>query len=99
MYKKINVNKFLKFLRKSNKHTFKTLSRNQKFIIKLTEDGIVYTPKSSNKPRSHPKEYLERVINRYNKTGSLHPKDYLNLTVNSSYTLTLIKESLLSGCF
>lgn len=90
--KKINSDEFLRFLKKSGKQSFRTLQRKKEFLAELTPNGIFYIPKSTGKPRKHPFEYFNLVINRFNKTGSLRPGDYKDLTRNASYTLTLISE-------
>jgi hypothetical protein len=89
---KINLNNFLVFLKTSERHNFKTLARKKPFSFSLLKNGISYIPKSTQKPRNHPLKFLERVIARYNKTGSLVTTDYNNFTVNASYTLSLINE-------
>lgn len=79
------------FVKKSGKLRFKTLS-GKEFFAESMVDGIRYIPKSTGKPREHPFKYLNRVVNRFNQTGSFRPGDYVDLTVNASYTLPLISE-------
>lgn len=95
--KKIKTDELLMFVRKSGKRRFKTPSRGSEFFAESKEDGIRYIPNSTGKPREHPFKYLNRVVNRFNQTGSFKPGDYVDLTVNASYTLTLISEYLRRG--
>jgi len=85
------------FIKRTGKRRFKTPSRGSEFFAEPTEDGIRYIPSSTGKPREHPIKYLNRIVNRFNQTGSFRPGDYVDLTVNASYTLTLISEYLKKG--
>ena len=94
--KKINSYKLLKFLKESGKLKLKTLARGSDFLAEWIPNGIRYIPKTG-KHRGHPLEYLNRVVNKFNQTGSLKPGYYSKLTRNASYTVSLIREYLTKG--
>ncbi len=93
---KINIDHFISFLSKSGKRSFKTFSRGKEFFVEVTPYGLCYIPKSSGKSRKHQIKYINRILDRFNQTGSFSPGDYIDLTVNASYTLSLIREYIKS---
>ena len=73
-----------------------TRAGRSKFTVCLAGDGVEFTPLSTKKPRLHERKFIERILSRFEKTGSFITSDYQNLTVNASYTLTLIDRYLKS---
>ena len=48
--------------------------------------------KAQRSPRIQENRYIDRVIERYNERGTLSPRDYNDLTVNTSYLLAVIQQ-------
>jgi len=66
-----------------------TLARRRKFTARCGDDGLEYIPTSTGKPRRESRSVVERVLERYNRTGSLSPGDYQDITANASYLMAL----------
>jgi predicted HNH restriction endonuclease len=88
----INFNEFKNYVKTINGRVLQTLQQKKKFIVQITNGEILYIPQTTAKPRLHEDLYLKRVIDRFNKTKSFKPKDYVDITRNASYTLALIKQ-------
>jgi hypothetical protein len=89
---KIKTDEFLNFIKSSNKKTYMTPSRNKEFSVQVTSYGVFYTPHSTSKTRKQSINYIGKIIEEFNQTGSFNPTDYRHITANSSYALTLISE-------
>ena len=87
---KVDANSFLEFVRTLEGETLYTKARSVPFVVQVIGDVIYYTPLSSQRPRPHKREYTERMLERFAEINSLRPMDYHDLTVNASYTLTLL---------
>ena len=59
------------------------------FNVRVTDKDMVFTPRSG-KPRRALKVYIERVLEKHARTGSLKNSDYKHITFDASYILTLI---------
>ncbi len=55
-------------------------------------DLLEFTPQSSGKPRTQGRSFggSQEVLDRYNLTHSLRTTDYQDITMNSSYLLTVV---------
>lgn len=71
-----------------------TLSRGRAFRISVLPDGISITPSSSGKERRVPWQRIERVLARFNESGSYTPADFHDLTFDSSYILAALNRVL-----
>jgi hypothetical protein len=91
---RISTDSFLAFCQSLEGQELTTRAGRSKFTVCLAGDGLEYTPLSSKKPRPHERRFIERVLDRFEKTGSFITSDYNGLTVNASYTLTLIDRFL-----
>jgi hypothetical protein len=60
------------------------------FAVGIYRDGLFFTPASSGNGQSDGRKAHERFLERYNRTGSLRPGDYGDVTRNSSYLVGLI---------
>ena len=69
-----------------------TLYRSERFALRVHPDGsgVEYTPQSTGKARTQSWDYVERVLGQYNRTRSLHPGEYKDITNHASYTLTVV---------
>jgi hypothetical protein len=72
--------------------TLETGARHNKFLFYVVDEGFHYIPESTMKPRIQENRYIDRVIERYNERGTLSPRDYNDLTVNTSYLLAVIQQ-------
>jgi hypothetical protein len=86
---RISTENFLKFCQSLEGQDLCTLSRRAKFTVKVVDDGLVFIPGSSNRPRSHTRNYVERVLEDFAKSHSYKTSDY-RYTVEASYQLALI---------
>jgi hypothetical protein len=91
---KIEFADFLQFLKSVNGQNFNTQYKQKSFKVETTSNEILYTPQSTGKTRHHDLVTLKGIVDRYNDTSSLHPGDYNEMTMNSSYTLAIIKAYL-----
>lgn len=68
-----------------------TVARGAKFLVKVVPEGIEITPASSGEPRTILRAHIESVLETFNRTSSLQPSDYHEITFHSSYLLALIE--------
>jgi hypothetical protein len=71
-----------------------TSERRLEYSVGVDDTGLWFTPATTGKPRKEPWATVERVLRRFQETASLRPKDYVDLTRNSSYLLPLIQQKL-----
>ena len=88
----IDFKAFKNYVKSLSGKTFQTSKQKKNFIVQFKKGKIHYIPKATGKPRPHEDIYLERVVDRFNETNSLMPKDYVDITLNASYTLALIEQ-------
>lgn len=91
---KIALNEFISYLRSIDGQRVLTQFQHKPFTVVTASNGLYITPQSTGISRFHDLETLSRIVEEYNRTGSLLPKDYQDITWNSSYTLALIKAYL-----
>lgn len=85
---------FIKFIKSKEGQVLLTLKKSKPFTVRVTKTGVEYTPLSTMKARPHQAKFMERVLFKFEETGSYRTSDYQKITVCSSYTLTLIAEFL-----
>lgn len=90
---KIHIVMIKEFVSKNQDNTFTTKARKKKFTAAITDGRLAITPQSSGKTRKESDKVLLSILDHFNKTRSLQPKDYQDVTFNSVYVLTLIEES------
>ena len=88
---KIASEDFIIYVKSMEGKCFLTQFRGKPFTIENASNGFFFTPQSTGKTRFHDFDTLRRILEKYNHTSSLHPKDYFDITMNASYTLALIK--------
>lgn len=87
----IQADSFTAFVKTLEGQEITSRAGRSKFTVCVNGDDMVFTPLSTNKPRSHPQRYVESVLNQFNRTRSYVLKDYRdNGIVNATYMLTLI---------
>ena len=62
----------------------------REFTVGIYLDSPVFTPISSGLGRSDGRKAAERWLERSNRTGSLRPADYGDVTRNASYLVGLV---------
>jgi hypothetical protein len=62
------------------------------FTVGVYLDCPFFTPQSSGRGQSDGRKAAERFLARFNKTGSLRPSDYADVTRNASYYVGLLIE-------
>jgi hypothetical protein len=84
----------LRVARRLSGQELRTGAARARFTVEVRQgregDVIYFTPASSGKQRRLESDCLA-VLDRYNRTGSLRPRDYTSLTQNASYLLALIR--------
>lgn len=75
--------------RRHEGETLETVTR-KRFRVGVFRDSAVFTPESSGYPQSDGRAAGERFIERYNRTGSVHPGHYARVTRNASYYVALL---------
>ena len=88
----ISFHELKEYAQSLNRTTLETRARHNKFHFTVDDEAFHYIPESTNKPRSQENKYVDRVLQRFNEIRSLNPKDYIDLTVNASYLLTIIEK-------
>lgn len=86
----IDKQDFIRFVRTQEGQVLRTLKRDKAFTVHVTKKGAEYTPQSTMKARPHQAKFMERILDKFSRTGSYKTTDYSTFTVCSSYTLTLI---------
>jgi hypothetical protein len=74
--------------------TLTTKSRKKNFIVNVLSECFEYTPLSTNTARKQSNKEINKIIERYNETHSIQPKDYHDVTYSSVYILTIIEDFL-----
>lgn len=88
----IGINSFLAFCKSREGKVLDTVGGRAEFeLSSVAYEAFYYTPTSTGKIRKQAIKYIERILERYEETKSLSPKDYLDITLNASYILALIK--------
>jgi hypothetical protein len=64
----------------------------KEFTVGVYLDCPFFVPVSSGLGRSDGRKAAERFLERYNKTGSLTPADYQDVTRNASYFVILVQQ-------
>lgn len=68
-----------------------TGARKRRFMVHVRDNGLDFLPEASGLPRSESWDAIATVLDRFNETGSLRPKDYQKESFNSSYILTVLR--------
>lgn len=89
---RIPTDSFLKFCKSHEGERISTLNRGRQFTLRVIDDGLEFTPLSTNKPRRHTRPYVESVLDHFEQSGSFNPKHYQKSTANASYQLALIHQ-------
>ncbi len=88
----VSINSFITFCKSQKGRVLDTVGGRAKFELSAVDnDAFYYTLVSTGKIRKQGTKYIERILNRYAEIKSLSPKDYLDISVNASYILALIK--------
>ena len=67
------------------------------FSVGVYLDCPFFTPASSGRGQSDGRKAAERFVKRFNRTGSLRPGDYADLTRNASYYVGLLLRAQADG--
>jgi hypothetical protein len=65
----------------------------KKFTVGVYLDCPYFTPASSGRGQSDGRKAGERFLDRYNRTGSLRPGDYADVTRNASYYVGMLQHA------
>jgi hypothetical protein len=63
----------------------------KRFTVSVDGNWIIFTPASTGVARSGGPGGVARFVERYNRTSSLRPADYQDITRNSSYYTALAR--------
>lgn len=88
----LTLARFRSEVRALDGHVLVTLHRRERFSLRIPLDGsgVEFTPLSTGKVRHQSWNYIERVLEMYSRTKSLHPGDYKDVTANASCTLAVM---------
>lgn len=93
----ISLEQFRRAIQQLDGQRIETQHRRQGFVVRIFEEGPEYIPESSGEPRPDTWNSIQRVLERFNATGSVSPKDYHDLTYHSSYILAILNRLVDSG--
>lgn len=88
---KIDLEAFKAFCKKHVGQNLTTIGGKAQFSLQDVSDKAVYFQISKNVVRKQAVRYVERILERYAKTGSLNPGHYGDISPNGIYVLALIK--------
>ena len=60
------------------------------FRVGVYRDTPFFTPESTGNGQSDGRKAAERFLDRYNRSGSLRPGDYADVTRNASYFIGML---------
>lgn len=92
---RISTDSFLAFCQSLEGQEVRTRAGRCRFTVRVVDGGLEFTL-LSRKTRRQTRQYVDGVLDRYDKCGSFTTTDYSDYTVNSSYMLTLIDRYLKS---
>lgn len=87
----ISLAEFRRALESLQGQRLETQKRRQGFTVRVFSEGPEYIPESTGEPRPDSWTSVQRVLDRFNESGSYSPKDYHDLTYHSSYILSIIR--------
>src|SRR2546430_2443170 len=70
-----------------------TLHRKKQFDLTVESSGFRYTPESGKRRSNNDWATIQRVLDRFNKTGSFSPGHYTDLTWHASYLLVILHKT------
>jgi hypothetical protein len=62
----------------------------RRFTVGVYRDTPFFTPESTGNGQSDGRKAAERFLDRYNRSGSLRPGDYADVTRNASYFIGML---------
>jgi hypothetical protein len=77
--------------------TIWTTKQKKPFVLHVDEAGMVITPTSSGIPRRVGWGRMEKVLEKYNESGSTDPTDYVDVTRHGSYFLAILQQAVDGG--
>jgi hypothetical protein len=86
----IDINSFIEFCRSLVGSKIKTAGGQKQFVLSSAQYNKLCYKVSTGKTRTHTRERIKMVLDRYEKAKSLKPRDYQDISVNASYILPLI---------
>ena len=94
MINRISTADFRAFVKTKEGELLFTQARKAKFMVRVKDNALEYTVMSTMKTRPHETQTMERVLDKFYLTSSYKTTDYQQITVYSSYTLSLIRQYL-----
>lgn len=88
----VTYDELLALARRLEGRTIETVT-GRRFTVGTYLDSPVFTPASSGIGQSDGRKAAERFLDRYNRSGSLRPGDYADVTRNASYFIGMILAS------
>lgn len=80
---------FLRLARRFHGQTLETKT-GRRFLVEV-EGGLMYfTPESTGSRRNTSRSVTEDLLERYGRTRSVRPSDYVHITRNASYYVALL---------
>ena len=86
----IPLNDFLEFVRtREGKKNF-TLTQHKEFTVRVVDDGLEFINSKKNLKKQR-RTRVQRVLDKFNETGSFADKDYRGTSFHRTYQLPLIR--------
>jgi hypothetical protein len=85
----LTYDELLELARRLEGQTLETVTGRQ-FKVGIYRDCPFFTPASSGYGQSDGRKAAERLVERFNETGSLRPGDYADVTRNASYYIGML---------
>ena len=85
----VTYEELLELARQRQGKTLETVT-GKSFTVGIYRDCPFFTPSSSGYGQSDGRRAAERFLVRYNKSGSLRPGDYADVTRNASYFIGML---------
>jgi hypothetical protein len=85
----VTYEELLDLARRCEGRTLETVT-GKRFTVGIYRDCSFFTPESSGYGQTDGRKAAERFLARYNKTGSLRPGDYADVTRNASYFIEML---------
>jgi uncharacterized protein (DUF433 family) len=92
----IDTDQFLAFVETLKGIELRTLIEKKPFRVETRRGGLEIIP-SSGKPRRETREYVNRVVKEFGRSGSFDRKHYGEITRNSSYLTSLLHRYVNQG--
>lgn len=83
---------FILLARRFHRQTLETKT-GKRFSVEVEGGAVCFTPESTGMRRNTSRAVTEDLLERYGRTHSLRPSDYVDITRNASYYVALLSRA------